>query len=158
MTAENVQAAIDELKGDIPTSIAAEDITYDNTESGLTADDVQAAIDEIYSNLVSNQYLSTETKIGKWGADDLYRKVINVQALPNNTTETVNTGLSGVRIRHIDMIAYGTSGSDHESFTLGDGTITACSYYYNDNQISITSNTDLSAYEADIVLEYTKNA
>lgn len=26
---------------------AAEDITYDNTESGLTADDVQAAIDEV---------------------------------------------------------------------------------------------------------------
>lgn len=49
LTASNVQDAIDEVVGDIPTSLAASAITYDNTGSGLTATDVQDAIDEIAS-------------------------------------------------------------------------------------------------------------
>ena len=47
LTATNVQDAIDEVYGDIPTSFDADDVTYDNTGSGLTATNVQDAIDEI---------------------------------------------------------------------------------------------------------------
>ena len=52
LTASNVQDAIDELKGDIPTSFDADDVTYDNTGSGLTASNVQDAIDELKSLIV----------------------------------------------------------------------------------------------------------
>lgn len=47
LTATDVQAAIDEVVGDIPTGFAATAITYDNTVSGLTAINVQNAIDEL---------------------------------------------------------------------------------------------------------------
>ena len=47
LSATNVQSAIDELAGEIPSSFDADEITYDNTTSGLTADDVQEAIDEV---------------------------------------------------------------------------------------------------------------
>lgn len=47
LSATNVQDAIDELAGEIPSSFDADEITYDNTTSGLTADDVQEAIDEV---------------------------------------------------------------------------------------------------------------
>jgi len=49
LTATDVQAAIDEVLGDIPTGFAATAITYDNTVSGLTAANVQTAIDELAS-------------------------------------------------------------------------------------------------------------
>lgn len=45
LTATNVQAAIDEVKADIPDD--ATDIGYSNTQSGLSATTVQAAIDEV---------------------------------------------------------------------------------------------------------------
>lgn len=50
LTATDVQAAIDEVVGDIPvvpTTYAASDVTYDNTTSGLAATTAQAAIDEL---------------------------------------------------------------------------------------------------------------
>ena len=60
MTATDVQSAIDELKGDIPST--ASDISYDNSGSGLTATDVQDAIDEI-SGIISGalKYTGTHT-------------------------------------------------------------------------------------------------
>lgn len=51
LTATDVQAAIDEVLGDIPTGFAATAITYDNTVSGLTAANVQAAIDEVVGDI-----------------------------------------------------------------------------------------------------------
>ena len=53
LSATNVQSAIDELAGEIPSSFDAEEITYDNTTSGLTADDVQEAIDEVNGKFAS---------------------------------------------------------------------------------------------------------
>lgn len=67
LTATDVQAAIDELKADmpvVPASYPASDITYDNTVSGLTASDVQAAIDELKALIPSGrQYITTGLSI-----------------------------------------------------------------------------------------------
>lgn len=63
LTATDVQAAIDEVQGEIaalppiPTSFDADDVIYDNTVSGLTATDVQAAIDEL-ATMVAPEYSS----------------------------------------------------------------------------------------------------
>ena len=48
LSATDVQGAIDEVKGDIPTTAA--DVPYNNSISGLSATDVQDAIDEISSS------------------------------------------------------------------------------------------------------------
>ena len=56
---KTIIGAINELKADIDAldpsgqGVQAENVAYDNTDSGLTADDVQSAIDEIVSALPS---------------------------------------------------------------------------------------------------------
>lgn len=56
---KTIIGAINELKADIDAldpsgqGVQAENVSYDNTDSGLTADDVQSAIDEIVSALPS---------------------------------------------------------------------------------------------------------
>lgn len=61
LTATDVQDAIDELKSDIPTSMAGSDITYDNSGSGLTATNVQDAIDEVNAKIVTGASISVTT-------------------------------------------------------------------------------------------------
>lgn len=64
LTAENVQAAIDEVVSGL-TSPEASDVTYDNTESGLTADDVQEAIDEVAGSIVKQvSHTATTNTVG----------------------------------------------------------------------------------------------
>lgn len=50
---KTIIGAINELAAEIPSGgdVAAEDVTYDNTSSGLTATDVQSAIDEIQNEV-----------------------------------------------------------------------------------------------------------
>ena len=50
LSATNVQTAIDEVYGDIPTGFPSTAITYNNAISGLSATDVQGAIDELASS------------------------------------------------------------------------------------------------------------
>lgn len=70
LTATNVQAAIDEVAGEIPDD--ASDVAYSNTQSGLTATNVQSAIDELASNPASNVRWNSTTdrfevlKNGSW--------------------------------------------------------------------------------------------
>src|SRR5690606_33404119 len=47
-------------------SSAAEDVTYDNTSSGLTADDVQAAIDELASEKANISSLAAVATSGSY--------------------------------------------------------------------------------------------
>lgn len=51
--AQNCVDAINEVLSKIPAggSVQAEDVVYDNTDSGLTATDVQGAIDEVQDNV-----------------------------------------------------------------------------------------------------------
>ena len=70
------------------------DVSYDNTSSHLTADDVQEAIDELVSEIAdipdNGVYSTTETKVGTWKGEDLFRKVIEIEG-PLSTTGTSNT-------------------------------------------------------------------
>ena len=56
-TDKTIIGAINELKADIDAldpsgeGVQAENVSYDNTDSGLTADDVQSAIDEIQAEI-----------------------------------------------------------------------------------------------------------
>lgn len=52
-TAQNCVDAINEVLAEIPSggSVSADDVTYDNTDSGLTATNVQDAIDEVKADV-----------------------------------------------------------------------------------------------------------
>lgn len=61
---KTIIGAINEIYAEIGggTGVAASDVTYDNTTSGLTADDVQAAIDEVYAAIPSTPASSVEVQ------------------------------------------------------------------------------------------------
>ena len=60
-------------------SSSAEDVSYDNTDSGLTADDVQAAIDEVVDLIPEIGYSTIEQNTGlKWiDGSDVYKCVVS---------------------------------------------------------------------------------
>lgn len=62
-TDKTIIGAINEINAKIPSGgdVAAEDVTYDNTESGLTATDVQSAIDEIVASIPSAGAVELQT-------------------------------------------------------------------------------------------------
>lgn len=51
--AQTLSGAINELHNATPSGVDADDVSYDNTDSGLTATNVQDAIDEVYSAIPS---------------------------------------------------------------------------------------------------------
>ena len=135
------------------TDVDAEDVSYDNTSSGLTADNVQAAIDELKSAIGTTPVLpDTETLIYNDGTNDVYRKVVDCGALPNNTTKTVDPSISdlGNIIGVIPRIGYPTDSSYCE-FAGSIGRFQARS-----TGISIITTADWSAYTCKMVLYYTK--
>lgn len=67
---------------------AAEDITYDNTESGLTADDVQAAIDELAGDVGD-----LETTVGD-SSGGLVKDVEDIQAWILTVAPTTETSVN----------------------------------------------------------------
>lgn len=98
LTATDVQDAIDELAGDIPTSMAASAITYDNTGSGLTATDVQDAIDEVYSMITppGSVYELKEHTVGAATACDITKDGILLTTLNNTGVTTFSDTLINV--------------------------------------------------------------
>lgn len=63
---KTIIGAINEIYAEIGggTGVAAEDVTYSNTSSGLQATDVQAAIDEVYAAIPSTPASSVEVQRG----------------------------------------------------------------------------------------------
>lgn len=80
-------AAINEVAGGSGGSSSASDVSYDNTDSGLTATNVQAAIDELSENTFVLS--STEKKVGvDVDGSDIYEKTYYSDSV-NLTADTV---------------------------------------------------------------------
>ena len=71
-TDKTLIGAINEIYGMITgggsTEIAAANVSYDNTSSGLTASSVQAAIDEVYAAIPATPAATTEVQTGTLAA------------------------------------------------------------------------------------------
>ena len=63
---KTIIGAINEIYAEIGSGsgVAAEDVTYSNSSSGLQATDVQAAIDEVYAAIPSTPAATSEVKTG----------------------------------------------------------------------------------------------
>lgn len=93
----SVVGAINEVVASVPTSMDADDVTYDNTTSGLVATNVQAAIDEVVASAVTPE------------ADDV--------AYDNTTSGLVATNVQDA----IDELASATPAGEYVEVTA-DGT------------------------------------
>lgn len=108
----------------------------------------------------STGYSTTETAIGTYiNGETLYRKVIDIGALPNASSTSIATGLNNVTIRKIYGIAVHSNGTTIPLPYVAISTTNMVSIAYTStNYISIdTSSIDRSDYYGKIYLEYTKN-
>lgn len=110
----------------------------------------------------SNTYSTNEQIIGTWiNGKPIYRKVVNIGVLPNNTTKTVNSGITtNIYITKLYGVAWSSNYDNY--LTLPDvhpGGLAYSTrlYYTNSNRsINIYSTSDRSGFTGIVVLEYTK--
>lgn len=149
-----------EINGGGGGASSADDVSYDNTSSGLTATDVQEAIDEVVGAVEeaanAEVYSTDEVKIGKWLNDDLYRKVYHVAALPNTTTLDVPTGLTNVKYVGVRGVAYGDSNVLPLPYSAPGSLASLVQLSMSGDNIRIVTGQDRSNREADIIIEYVK--
>ena len=103
-------------------------------------------------------YSTTEKRIGTWiDGKPLYRKVVNLGALPNATTKAIAHGISNIGFIKLYGDAYSSTGN---FFSLPFIPITefnqAVNFYVSTGEVVITSYLDRSNYTGIAVLEYTK--
>ena len=105
-------------------------------------------------------YSEEEREVGVWkDGKPLYQKTIDFGALPNNTSKTVTSGLTGVSVKSIFGTALASNG-----FTLtlphtelsGAGSIDVS--YLADNNVRISTDYNYSGYNSCVTLQYTKDS
>ena len=94
-------------------------------------------------------YSTKETVIGTWLGKPLYRKVINMGNLANNSGKSVAHNLSNFVIRTINGSA--TNGSIHIGISGFNDEI-----YMNNTNVIWNTKVNRSSFTAYVVLEYTK--
>lgn len=171
----------------------AADVSYDNTDSGLTAETVQAAIDEVVTDLDAlsttvgdsseglvkdvadiqdlipsgatsenklateddipdeNVYSSTEAKVGTWDGSDLYRKKVSIGALPNTALKSFDIGITTETVCRIEM--YYTSSAEYGPFPNNEGT---ASFNKSTKKLDVATSSDYSGFTGVVIVEYTK--
>lgn len=129
-----------------------------NLSSTYTTNLTQQINDSFKEN---NVYSTTETVIGTWTNNKpLYRKIIEINGLPNNTSGTYATNIVNGSTKMFS--AYGTlsSGDNVLSFPYvspysSSGNV-AINVSNNASQINITTFTDRTSAEMTVIIEYTK--
>ena len=104
-------------------------------------------------------YSTTATVIGSWLGNDLYRKVIAVNNLPDTSSISASSGVSNVNVINI----YGSFTNGNETYSincahpdLGGGVYVSTTNV--GSQIKYSTTFDASTYSGYVVIEYTKNS
>ena len=141
---------------DTPTSeTKASEIVDEYTESdkvGYSCDYVNGA----------NTYSTTEVDTGKTWIDGkkIYRKVIIVESLPNNTGTSYDHNISNIGTRWLTFGFWeetsGTTGPIPMYYKAAADQITQC--YISDTKIYVQTNANYSSRKGYFVVEYTKSS
>ena len=162
---ENAVDALETTVGDAESGLVKDvaDLatTVGDAESGLVKDvaDLETTVGDAESGLVkdvadlndANKYLTSETLVGKWGTSNLYRKYINLGALPNSTTASYNTGLTTETVRRIEF--YYDSDDEFGAIWSALGSV---SYNKGTKKVDVSVTSNMSSYNGIVVIEYTK--
>lgn len=108
-------------------------------------------------------YSTTEQEVGEWiDGSPVYEKVIDLGALPNNTTKNVAHNIQNLGlIISADFLANDTSGQYIQMpFTVARSNYVnyQVSIYLTDTNIVIETGSDRSTYSGFAILRYTKTA
>lgn len=127
--------------------------------SDLDTTDKSSIVNAINELVEQNTYSTTETVIGTWLGKPLYRKVIDMGALPNATAKDVQHNISNIdNVVHIYGWAYRSSDNFRIPlpFTSPDVSANALLGVLG-NYVRITTGTDRSSFAVSYaILEYTK--
>ncbi len=109
----------------------------------------------------STTYSTSEVVIGEYNNKPLYRKIVNIGTLPNNTNKSISTGLTFNSTHCILRNMYGTANySNGIGFTLpyigASGSGSVSTNIDASNNVVITTTSDRTSMTGDIILEYTK--
>ena len=119
-------------------------------------DRISTLEDEVDTMTEHSAYSTSETDSGeKWiDGKTIYKKTVNFGALPNNTTQNVNHGISGIS-RIVKMEGYAYCPQFTLFSSLSDSTIGLAA---TDVQIEITTTLNWSQFtECYVTLYYTKS-
>ena len=145
---------------DLTSRVTALEETVGDESSGLVKDvsDLETTVETLDANV----YSANEVKIGKWDNSDLYRKKYTIAALGNNTTVTIDLDISNVTFKKLYGITTGIISGNSYSFPLpyaGSASTNSIEISIDNTQskINIASPLDLTAFSAELIVEYTKN-
>ena len=112
-TAQNCVDAINEVLAEIPSggSVSADDVTYDNTDSGLTATNAQDAIDELKSDVDAIPIYTDSTEVVR---GTLTAGQTSVVLTATEQTIGANTLLS----------VFADGGLEYESYSISGNAVT----------------------------------
>lgn len=109
-----------------------------------------------YQQVFEEVYSTGEMKIGTWLGKPLYRKVIDIGAMPNNTSKTVAHNISSVDTWVTVRAIAQTSGPVSLLAPSYNGTIYT-NIYTDYQNVYVQTNGDRSGFSGYVILEYTKN-
>lgn len=104
-------------------------------------------------------YNTTESLVGNWLGNNLYRKVFSVAAFPNTAEDLISTSVSNATI--VNMYGYATNGNESYPLNCDNPTLGGKIYTYTTDvgsNLYYGANFDASAYSGNIVIEYIKNS
>lgn len=112
-----------------------------------------------YQNLDGyDNYSTGEEKIGTWiDGKSLYRKVVNIGTLPNNTSGGGPHGISNINLI-VKIYGYCTNGSAFRPLPCSstNTSIGIIDVFADPTYIYVRTNANMSSYSGFVVLEYTK--
>ena len=129
----------------------AAQVSFDNTGTGLVATNVQGALTEINSK-PTEIYSATETLIGKWLNEDLYRRVYDLESdLAISPSAFVSTTIDATAMKNLINVRgiYSTGATSYPLLgTIADGVV----------KLQSERNGESGASCRYIIVEYTKIA
>lgn len=147
---DNIESAIEDVEDAMPT--IENSLDSDSTVNGAS---VHAVNDKI-NNL--STYSTTETVCGTWLNKPLYRKVLDVGALPDSTTKLINHNIENLNyFTSISGIAIKGSGNNLPIPFIHEGTLSnSIRIYAYETQVVIACGSDRTTWNGYVILEYTK--
>ena len=98
------------------------------------------------------EYRTTE----RWKGKAVYTKMVEINALPNNTSETINIGVASSNIIRSFVNIFGSSGMSMTSpYFLADGTM-VIKHLFTSTSIQISTTADYTDRSATVQVWYTK--
>lgn len=146
---------------EIKTVVNANDDNVGNL-ADLDTSDTSSVVDAINETYKNNTYSTTEQVVGKWiDGKSIYRKVIDIGALPDTAQKTVASGVDFSTAFLVKMYGVCKYSGSNVSFPLPFANPATLEYSImlnidNQNNVVITTGTDRTGYFGYVIIEYTK--